>query len=55
MAFKQSSAIGGAVLPIYDEIFQQDQVEHILCGTSRAPATPPRAMRARPAKPGVVL
>jgi hypothetical protein len=21
---------GGAVLPIYDEIFQQDQVEHIL-------------------------
>jgi len=27
---------GGAVLPIYDEIFQQDQVEHILCGTSRA-------------------
>jgi glyoxylate carboligase len=40
---------GGAVLPIYDEIFQQDRVKHIWSGTSRAPATPPRAMPVQPA------
>jgi len=27
------------VLPIYDALFQQPKVQHILCGTSRAPCT----------------
>jgi acetolactate synthase-1/2/3 large subunit len=31
---------GGAVLPIYDELFQQDRIKHILV----------KAMRARPAR-----
>ena len=40
---------GGAVLPIYDEIFQQSEVEHILVRHEQGAATPPRAMRAPPA------
>ena len=42
---------GGAVLPIYDEIFQQSEVGTSWSATSRAPATPPKAMRAPPASP----
>ena len=42
---------GGAVLPIYDEIFQQSEVEHILVRHEQAPVMPPKAMRARPASP----
>ncbi|MGY4415817.1 glyoxylate carboligase [Bradyrhizobium sp. LB7.1] len=41
---------GGAVLPIYDEIFQQSEVQHILVRHEQgAGATPPKAMRVRPA------
>jgi acetolactate synthase-1/2/3 large subunit len=42
---------GGAVLPIYDEIFQQSEVEHILVRHEQGAAMRPRAMRARPASP----
>ena len=48
---------GGAVLPIYDEIFQQEDVEHILVRHEQG-ATAHAAdgyARARPARPGVVL
>ena len=41
---------GGAVLPIYDAIFQQDRSSTFWSATSRAPFTPPKAMRARPAR-----
>ncbi len=41
---------GGAVLPIYDAIFQQKKVQHILVRTSRARSMPPKAMRVRPAR-----
>jgi hypothetical protein len=41
---------GGAVLPIYDELFQQTRSSTSWCATSRARCTPPRAMRARPAR-----
>jgi acetolactate synthase-1/2/3 large subunit len=41
---------GGAVLPIYDEIFQQDEIQHILVRHEQGAATPPRAMRVRPAR-----
>ena len=40
---------GGAVLPIYDEIFQQSEVEHILVRHEQGAATPPKVTRARPA------
>ncbi len=43
---------GGAVLPIYDEIFQQNDIRHILVRHELAPRMPPRVMRARPAGPG---
>ena len=42
---------GGAVLPIYDALFQQENgCSTSWCATSRARCTPPRAMRARPAR-----
>ena len=42
---------GGAVLPIYDALFQQDKVRSTFwCATSRARSMPPKAMRARPAR-----
>ncbi len=40
---------GGAVLPIYDEIFQQNDIRHILVRHEQVPSTWPRAMPARPA------
>ena len=42
---------GGAVLPIYDAMFQQDKVSATSwCGMSRARCTRPKAMPARPAR-----
>ena len=42
---------GGAVLPIYDALFQQDEGPATSwCATSRARCMPPKAMRARPAR-----
>ena len=47
---------GGAVLPIYDALFHQDEAQATSsCATSRARPTPPRAMRARPARSACVL
>jgi glyoxylate carboligase len=40
---------GGAVLPIYDEMFQQDEVEHILVRHEQGAAMRPKAMPAPPA------
>ena len=42
---------GGAVLPIYDELCQQDKVGHILVRHEQGRATPRKAMPARPASP----
>ena len=42
---------GGAVLPIYDEIFQQNDIRTSLCAMNRARFTPPKATRARPGSP----
>jgi acetolactate synthase I/II/III large subunit len=42
---------GGAVLPIYDEIFQQNDIRHILVRHEQGAVTWPRAMPARPASP----
>jgi hypothetical protein len=44
---------GGAVLPIYDSLFKQNRLRHILVRHEQAPCMPPRAMRARPARVGV--
>ena len=41
---------GGAVLPIYDAIFQQDHVRHVLVRHEQARRTPPKATPARPAR-----
>ena len=42
---------GGAVLPIYDALFQQRTgCSTSWCATSRAPCMRPKAMRARPAR-----
>ena len=41
---------GGAVLPIYDALFKQNALRHILVRHEQAArSTPPKAMRARPA------
>ena len=40
---------GGAVLPIYDALFQQEDVEHVLVRHEQGAPTPRKAMRARPA------
>ena len=41
---------GGAVLPIYDALFQQRRSNTFWCGMSRARCTPPRATRVPPAR-----
>ena len=41
---------GGAVLPIYDALFQQTKCGTCWCATSKARCMPPKAMPARPAK-----
>ena len=41
---------GGAVLPIYDELFQQEDVSTSWSATSRARAMRQKAMHARPAR-----
>ena len=47
---------GGAVLPIYDEIFQQENAEaHSWCARKAARCIPPKGTRGRPGKVGVVL
>jgi len=46
---------GGAVLPIYDEIFQQDQVEHILVRHEQGAGPRRGGLRALHRRPGVVL
>jgi acetolactate synthase-1/2/3 large subunit len=40
---------GGAVLYIYDELFKQDKVRHVLVRHEQAPSMPPTPMRVRPA------
>lgn len=40
---------GGAVLPIYDEIFLQNEIRHIMCAMNKQPRTRPKAMPAPPA------
>ena len=40
---------GGAVLPIYDEIFCRIKFGTFWCATNKAPCMPPKAMRGRPA------
>ena len=42
---------GGAVLPIYDEIFQQNDIRTSWCGTNKARCTWPKAMQGPPAGP----
>src|SRR5258708_32561972 len=46
---------GGAVLPIYDEIFQQDQVEHILVRHEQGAGHAAEGYARSTGKPGVVL
>jgi acetolactate synthase-1/2/3 large subunit len=46
---------GGAVLPIYDALFQQNSIRHILVRHEQAAVHAARAMRGRPGKVGVVL
>ncbi len=41
---------GGAVLPIYDELFQQDKVQHILVRQEGGAVHAAKAMRARLAR-----
>jgi tRNA dimethylallyltransferase len=41
---------GGAVLPIYDALFQQNAIRHILVRHEQARCMPPKAMRAPPAR-----
>ena len=40
---------GGAVLPIYDALFAEPKLKHILVRHEQGATTPPRAMRAPPA------
>src|SRR4051812_3884225 len=46
---------GGAVLPIYDEIFQQDKVEHILVRHEQGATRAAEGYARSTGKPGVVL
>ena len=46
---------GGAVLPIYDEIFQQDAVEHILVRNEQGATHAAEGYARSTGKPGVVL
>lgn len=41
---------GGAILPVYDELFQQNQIRHVLVRQEGEPSMAPRVMRARPAR-----
>jgi acetolactate synthase-1/2/3 large subunit len=41
---------GGAVLPMYDAIFQQDKLRHILVRHEQGATHMPKAMRARRAR-----
>ncbi len=42
---------GGAVLPIYDEIFQQNSIKHVLVRHEQAHSTPDLQELASPAPP----
>jgi acetolactate synthase-1/2/3 large subunit len=46
---------GGAVLPIYDEIFQQDKVKHILVRHEQGATHAAEGYARSTGKPGVVL
>src|ERR1700682_6742981 len=46
---------GGAVLPIYDELFQQDQLEHILVRHEQGAGHAAEGYARSTGKPGVVL
>ncbi|HHI82122.1 MAG TPA: acetolactate synthase 3 large subunit [Rhizobiales bacterium] len=46
---------GGAVLPIYDELFQQDKVKHVLVRHERGAAHAAEGYARSSGKPGVVL
>src|SRR6185437_14302570 len=46
---------GGAVLPIYDEIFQQDEVEHILVRHEQGAGHAAEGYARSTGKPGVVV
>src|SRR3984957_1981615 len=46
---------GGAVLPIYDELFQQDKVEHILVRHEQGAGHAAEGYARSTGKPGVVL
>ena len=46
---------GGAVLPIYDEIFQQSEVEHILVRHEQGAGHAAEGYARSTGKPGVVL
>ena len=46
---------GGAVLPIYDAIFQQDKIKHILCRHEQGAAHAAEGYARSTGKPGVVL
>jgi len=46
---------GGAVLPIYDALFQQDKIKHILCRHEQGAAHAAEGYARSTGKPGVVL
>ena len=46
---------GGSVLPIYDELFQQDDVQHILVRHEQGCRARRRRLRARNGKVGVCI
>jgi acetolactate synthase-1/2/3 large subunit len=50
-----SAILGGAVLPIYDEIFQQEDVEHILVRHEQGAGHAAEGYARSTGKPGVVL
>lgn len=46
---------GGAVLPIYDALFQQDKIKHVLCRHEQGAAHAAEGYARSTGKPGVVL
>ena len=46
---------GGAVLPIYDALFQQDKIKHILCRHEQGAAHAAEGYARSTGKPGVIL
>ena len=46
---------GGAVLPIYDEIFQQNDIRHVLVRHEQGAVHAPKAMPAAPESPVCAL